>query len=239
VKLQIFIIEEPIHIDDEIACKLWQKTLWVKEKGYRKYYKTSIMPIGVDDFFATHYIVAEAKTNGQYEPLTMLKLVTRTQSEKFNIPFGAEALLKNAGLANAGKIEKILRAPEEIAYISSFTLNPDYKMHQEFSNFLRNYITAYICNYLPAAGINRWLAAGVTRYKIDKYIEWLGGKEILPPFSLPIIDNQTVRMMYIENTDQPSSEALSVADTLKSDWENRIVFKPNSNKGALHVFRAA
>ncbi len=237
MKLQIVIIDEPIHIDNNEACKLWQRALWLKEKGYRRHYKTSIMPIGVDDFFATHYIVAEEKSDGQLEPMAMLKSVRRSQSEKFNIPFGAESLLKNVDVENTKQLQQILLSTDDISYVSSFTINPHCGI--KHSALLRNYITAFICHYFRSVGISRWVAAGVTKYKIDKYIEWLGGKEIVPEFSLPIIDNQTVRMMYIENAYHPSKEALIIADSLKSEWENRIVFEPNKEKGDVYVLRAA
>ena len=239
MKLQIVIIDEPIHIENEIACRLWQKTLWTKEKGYRKHYQTSIMPIGVDDFFGTHYVVAEVMPNGQFEPVAMLKSVRRSQSERFSIPFAAATMLKSVGKDIDENVQKILSSPEEVSYESSWTINPDYKKDPQLSALLRDYMTVYACNYFKDVKSPRWLTAGVTQFKIDKYFEWLGGKEIVPEFSLPIIDNQTVRMMLIADPYNPPPEPLAVANTLQSAWENRIVFEPTNRKGALHVVRAA
>ncbi|MBC7464574.1 MAG: hypothetical protein H7256_01155 [Bdellovibrio sp.] len=240
MKLQIVIIDEPIHIENPIACQLWQKTLWAKEKGYRKHYQTSIMPIGVEDFFGTHYIVAEVKSNGNMEPVGMLKCVRRSQSERFSIPFAPAQMLKSVGKDRDENVQRILNSPDEVSYVSSWTTNPDYKKDAEFSALLKDYMTVYACNYFKDAKIPRWLAAGVTQFKMDKYLESLGGKEIVPEFSLPIIDNQTVRMMLIADPYNPPPEHLVVASTLQSAWDNRIIFSPNNTqKGAFNVVRAA
>lgn len=240
MKLQIVMIEEPIHVENEIACRLWQKTLWAKEKGYRKHYQTSIMPIGVDDFFGTHYIVAEVKPNGEFEPVGMLKSVLRSQSERFNIPFAPAMMLKSVGKDSDVNVQKILSSPEDVSYVSSWTINPDYKKDPQFSALLRDYMTVYACNYFKDAKIPRWLAAGVTQFKMDKFLEGLGGKEVVPEFALPIIDNQTVRMMLIADPYNPPAEHQAIAKNLQSAWDNRIIFSPTkTQKGALHVVRAA
>ena len=239
MKLQIIIIDEPIHVENEIACLLWQKTIWAKEQGYRQHYKASIMPIGVDDFFATHYIVAEIKPNGAYEPIAMTKSVRRSQSERFAVSFGANYLIQNINSGERAEAEAILSSPEEISYESSWSINPKYKKDRELSIQLRNYMTLYACYYFQSAGISRWLTAGVTQFKIDKYFEWLGGTAISSEFQLPIIDHQTVRLMYIANADKPPAEPLAVAKSLLQDWENRIVFQPQIKKDVQHVLRAA
>ena len=239
MKLRIVIIDEAIHIEDDLACRLWQKTLWAKEKGYRKHYKTSIMPIGADDFFGTHYIVAEVKANGNLEPVAMTKSVRRSQCERFNIPFGAQSLLKIVSLENNKNATKVLDSTNEISYESSWTINPEYKKYRELSPLLRDYMTLYACCYFRSAGIPRWLTAGVTRLKIDKYFEWLGGSELIPEFPLPIIDNQTVRMMYFADAYNPPKEPMAIAEKLMSQWENRIIFQPKYKKGATNVLRSA
>ena len=100
-------------------------------------------------------------------------------------------------------------------------------------------MTLYACFYFQSAGITRWLTAGVTQFKIDKYFEWLGGKPVSSEFSLPIIDNQTVRLLYIADALNPPAEPLAVANGLLAAWENRIVFQPQSKKEEHNVLRAA
>ncbi len=239
MKLQIFIIDEPIHIESEMACRLWQKALWAKEQGYRQHYKTAIMPVSVDDFFGTHYIIAEQKPNGDYEPVAMTKSVRRSQSERFAIPFSVDAVIQHINQDERAHADKILGLPAEISYESSWSINPIYQKNRELSIRLRNYMTLYACYYFKSAGISRWLTAGVTQFKIDKYFEWLGGSAIASEFSLSIIDNQTVRLMYIENAFNAPAEPLAIAETLLPDWENRIIFQPKNKKELNHVLRAA
>jgi hypothetical protein len=236
MKLQIIFIDEPIHVEDQIACNLWQKTLWAKEKGYRSHYKAATMPLGADDFFATHYIVAEEKSTGGFEPIAMSKSVRRSQCLKFNVPFGANSLLKAAGLDGDLRISEILKSDDEISYEGSWSINPEYQKDRELSNLLRDYMTLFACRYFQTAGIPRWLAAGVTQFKVDKYFEWLGGKEVVPEFPLEMIDNQTVRMMYFADAYHPPKEPMAIAEGLTSQWNNRIVFKPTSKKGIANVF---
>lgn len=226
MKLRLVLIEEAIHIDNPLACRLWQKTLWIKEKGYRQHYKTSVMPVQTDDFFATHYIVAEEMQNGELEPVAMLKSVTQSICRRFNTSFGGLSLLNGTGFEQRKEILDILNGPADISYESSWTINPSYQKDKDLSKKLRDYMTLYACIGLRSRGIPRWLTAGVTQFKIDQYFSWLGGEQVLPSFSLPIIDNQTVRLMYIADTANPPVEPMRVALDLRQDWENRIVFKP-------------
>lgn len=214
MKLQVVIIDEPIHVNDPTSCRLWQKTLWAKEQGYRANYKSSALPLGVDDFFGTHLIVANELPNGDLDPVVMYKSIRKSQTDRFKIPFGGLSLLSTTPYQNHADILAIINAPGDISYDSSWTINPAYKGDKEFSQLLRDFVTMFCCHHHKLAGFSRWLTAGVKQFKIDNYFEWLGGKQILPEFSLEIIDNQKVRMFYIPNTFQISDEVMEVANRM-------------------------
>lgn len=228
MKLQVVIIDEPVHIENEIACKLWQKTLWAKERGYRENYKSTVLPLGVDDFFGTHLIVAEQLPNGELEPIVMYKSIRKSQADRFQIPFGGLTLLSSTEFKDDPRVHSIVNSDGDISYDSSWTINPDYKKDKEFSQLLRDFVTMFCCNHHKEFGFTRWLTAGVKQFKIDNYFEWLGGEQILPEFSLSIIDNQKVRMFYIPNTENVPSEAAAKAKQMDTYWQNRIVFVPKS-----------
>ncbi len=227
MNLKIVILDEPIHIYNSKACKLWQNAIWAKELGYKSQYKSSILPIGTDDFFGTHLIVVNELSDGDWDPVVMYKVVRRTQSNKFNVPFGAISLLKGTKYENSIELQQILEDPAEISYDSSWSINPKYKKDKEFSTLLRDYITLFCCNIHQIFGYNRWLTAGVQKFKIDEYFSWLGCKKILPDFELLIIDNDKVSMFYVPDAASLSKEAKAVAKKLSKEWDNKIIFQPD------------
>lgn len=229
MKLRIIIIDEPIHIKNKTACSLWQKTLWAKEEGYRNEYTSNILPLGVDDFIATHLIIADELKNGEFIPVAMYKVLRRSQCEKFNIPFGIKKLLKGTSHENSRIINKILDDPSEISYDSSWSINPEYKTDKEFSLLLRDYITLFGCKFHKTMGYTRWLTAGVQKFNIDNYFKWLGGEKLFTDIPLDIIDNNAVSMFYISNTNNIPPAPLLKIEKLNKDWENRIVFTPYKN----------
>ncbi|MEK6774205.1 MAG: hypothetical protein AABY64_09705 [Bdellovibrionota bacterium] len=226
---RVIVIDEPIHIHDETACKLWQKALWMKELGYRNHYKSSVLPVGVDDFVASHLIVADQKKNGELEPMVMYKSIRKSQADKFKIPFGGLSLLNTTKYQNDKEIISVINDGGDISYDSSWTINPIYKSDKETSQLLRDFVTMFCCNHHKEFGFSRWLTAGVKQFKIDDYFEWLGGKQILPEFQLEIIDNQFVRMFYIPDTLHLPAEPLATAKKMDSYWNNRMVFVPEKS----------
>jgi len=228
MKLRFVIIDEPIHIYNPVALHLWQKAIWAKELGYREQYKVSILPASTDDFFATHAIIAEELPSGKLNPVVMYKIVRRSQCERFHVPFGAQTLLKGTKFENSKELAEVLKDPSEISYDSSWSINPDYKKDKDLSKVLREYVTTIGCYLHLSQGYQRWLTAGVVKFKIDQYFAWLGCQELLPEFQLSIIDEETVRMYYMADSSKSSIEAKSVAGKYIKEWENRIEFYPQT-----------
>lgn len=235
MNLRAVIIDEAVHIEDPRVTRLWQKTLWVKEKGYRQNYTSSVLPLGTDDFFATHLIIVDELPNGSWEPVVMYKSVRKSQADRFKIPFGGLSLLSTTPYQSSPIILNILNSAGDISYDSSWTINPDYKKDKDFSKLLRDFVTMFCCFHHLEAGYSRWLTAGVKQFKIDNYFEWLGGQQLFPEFPLEIIDNQLVRMFYVPDTRTVPHEALAVANSMKSYWDNRIVFEPKKSNLIKHA----
>lgn len=229
MNLQVVIIDEVVHIDDPQVTRLWQKTLWAKEKGYRQSYKSGVIPMGADDFIATHLIVAEKKSNGDLEPVVMYKSIRKSQAEKFKVPFSGITLLNNTPFQGDPKVLSIVNEPAEISYDSSWTINPIYKKDKDLSLLLRDFVTMFCCFHQLDSGYSRWMTAGAKQFKIDNYFEWLGGQQLLPDFSLQNFDNQFVTLFYIPNTNNLPAEPLATAHKMKSYWDNRMVYKPSAS----------
>lgn len=229
MKPRVIVIDEPIHVYDESACKLWQKSLWMKELGYREHYKSSVLPVGADDFIATHLIVADEKPNGSYEPMVMYKSIRKSQADKFKIPFGGLSLLNTTKFQNDKEVLAIVNRSGDISYDSSWTINPAYKKSKETSALLRDFVTMFCCYHHQQFGFSRWMTAGVKQFKIDDYFEWLGGHQVLPEFQLEIIDNQYVRMFYIPDTTNLPKEPLAIAKKMDPYWNERIIFAPTDS----------
>ncbi len=234
MKVQFVLIDEPIHIYNEKALKLWQKALWAKELGYRQEYKSNVLPMGEDDFVASHLIAAEELENGELEPMFMYKSIRLSQCQRFKIQFPLLKLLKGTEYENSPIVENILNDGREITYDSSWTINPVYKQKgREFCKWLRDLTTAYALSYHQQFDIPRWITCGVTKFKIDKYFEYLGGKEVLSEFKLPIIDGESVRMLFIEDTSKTPPACLEVVEQYQYLWKDLLVFQPESLKNPM------
>lgn len=230
MNLRAVIIDEPIHTYDEQACKLWQKTMWVKELGYRGSYKSAFLPIGTDDFFGTHLIVANELPNGELDPVAMYKSVRKSQAERFRVPFGVVAMLASTPYKDSPDLLKIINNGEEISYDSAWTINPAYKKDKEFSQLLRDFMTMFACNYHLSFGFNRWLSGGAKQFKVGDYFKWLGGQQIMPDFELLNFDNQVIQLIYIENTNNVPPEVLEVKKRMEMFWRTRIIYAPQESK---------
>lgn len=224
--LRIIIIDEPIHIQDPLACEIWRKALWLKEQEYQLHYRSSILPLSVDDFFGTHIIIAEELGPGNYAPISMYKVTRASQYARFGVPFGGLSILNGTPFENSIAIHQLLREPGDIGYMSSWATSPDYRKRPRLAREIRNLITTAGVHVHALFGYHRWIVAGVTRHKADQYFIWAGCREILPEFSLPIIDNQTVRMLYLPDTRNMPAAPLEVAKKYHSYWENRLCFQP-------------
>lgn len=229
MKLRAVIIDEPIHNYDEQACRLWQKTMWVKEQGYRGNYKSAFLPVGTDDFFGTHLIVAEELPNGTLEPIAMYKSVRKSQAELFRVPLGVLSMLSSTPYKDSPEVLKIINSGSEISYDSAWTINPAYKKDKEFSQLLRDFMTMFACNYHLSFGFDRWLSGGAKQFKVGDYFKWLGGRQILPDFELPLFDNQVIQLIYIEDTRQIPDEVAIVKSRMEAFWRQRIIFAPKES----------
>lgn len=229
MKLRAVIIDEPIHTYDEQACKLWQKTMWVKEQGYRGSYKSAFLPVGADDFFGTHLIVADELPNGDLVPVAMYKSVRKSQAELFRVPFGVLAMLSTTPHKDSPEVLKIINDGREISYDSAWTINPAYKKDKEFSQLLRDFMTMFACNYHLSFGFDRWLSGGAKQFKVGDYFKWLGGRQIVPDFKLELFDHQTIQLIYIEDTRQLSAEVAEVKSRMEMFWRQRMIFAPKES----------
>ncbi len=195
MKLRAIIIDEPIHVYDEVACSLWQKALWVKERGYRLAYQSEFLPISTDDFFGTHLIVANELSSGDFDPVAMYKSVRKSQAERFQVPFGLVSMLSHTTFKESPVVSNLLAEQTEISYDSAWTINPEYKKDKDFSLLLRDFMTMFACNYHLSFGFHRWLSGGAKQFKVGDYFKWLGGEQILPDFQLPLFDNKTIKLI--------------------------------------------
>lgn len=228
VKVRFCLVDEAISLTDGEGSRLWQKALWAKKRGYEQEYPQHILPVGEDDFIAAHLIVAEELTNGELEPMFMYKSIRLSQCKKFDMDFPFLKVLRDTEHENSFAVKKILNQDLDISYDSSWTINPVYKKRgKDFCKWLRDLTTVYATNYHRSFGIPRWVTYGATKFKIDKYFEYLGGKEFLPEFTLPHFDKAPVRGLYIPDTNNLPQECMEIAERYMHLWNNLTVFSPN------------
>lgn len=222
---KMVIIQQPIHIEDPFALSIWQKALWAKEAGYRQHYQSGILPLGEDDFIATHLILAI-----ESEPIVMYKSIDRDLCQRFSMPFKGFDLFPLSMKESRPDISKILQSPENISYDSSWSMNPQFREQFGKSQRVRDMVTAMAVHYHSTNGPARWLTAGVEKLKIDKYFESMGCRSLYKSLSLPIIDGETVSVLCMDKEDNWSDYSLSCAAEFKSLWNSRLHYQPREKE---------
>lgn len=228
--LRIIVIDEPIHVYDEMALNLWQKAIWVKAQEYHGYYETSVFPCSTEDFFSTHIIIAEELGPQKFNPLSMYRICTRSRYKKFFQSFYPETLIKGTAFENSFSMQKILREPADIGYLSAWATAPVHRKQPPVMRKIRDLVTTSSCLAPETLGCNRWLVAGVTQRQADKYLRWIGCKDVLPD-SIPHPTNKSVllRMLYLPNTKDLPDHTQKVIEECSSYWSNRLFFGPQTN----------
>lgn len=226
MKIRYVVIREPISLEDPFALRIWQRALWAKAASYRAHYKSGILPLALDDFIATHLIVARELPDGELEPMVMYKSLERSIAQRYSMEWGFMSLLELLPQSERNQIEMLLKDQSEVTYDSSWAKNPRYEHGLVSAQTLRNHITALGLLYHESYGLPRWLTAGVVALRIDQYFSWLGCTQISKEFSLPIIDQQTVKIFYMGSAKQISTDAIQVCDQHMNHWHRRLEFAP-------------
>lgn len=227
--LRIIIIDEPIHIYDELALNIWQKTLWIKNQEYQKHYKTSILPYSTEDFFATQVIIAEETDTNRFAPLSMYRIVTRSRCKKYFSPFCPDTMLDGTGYEDSFVMKRILQDSSDIGYLSSWAVSRDYRKKPHLIRKVRDLITTTSCLVPETLGCNRWLVAGAVQHRADEYLRWIGCNEVLPDsFAHPNNSNVPLRMLYLANTQELPEHTQTVINECSNYWQNRLIFNPST-----------
>jgi hypothetical protein len=159
--------------------------------------------------------------------------------------FGCLALAKASDAPrHAAVIEKILghctKESIPIAHLGSFTTQPQVRKDDHYKALTRSLLKALLVFAHNEIG-SRFIAACVTRFKVDDLVIYLGGHPLhdvegeLPAFHTSYIVNGPVRMMYLKTF---SEESKRHAENWRVLWDQRLVL-PSESEGLILPFNKA
>jgi hypothetical protein len=229
-RLRIVILGSPYDtLQDPLAQSLFAKTMALKIEGYRAEYPYGALPVETTDFIATHSILCDERDDGLI-PLMAYRSVSHSCAKTFGLPFGGLAVVNSAGgVEHAKAIQGILNRCEasgrEISYDSSWTINPEVRKDRELTAHLQEIMRAMHVLYHVDYNIPEIVAAGVVRFKMERYYRFWGYELIakdgvpLGPIPLPFLRQESVLMFWLSKF---SKEALEQAEKYRSLWNERI-----------------
>lgn len=229
-KLKFVILGSPYDTwKHPLTEKLFARLMGLKLSGYGHEYPYGVLPVDTTDFIADHLIICEEDDLG-LKPICSIKSTSLEQCKIHNVTFPALALMRQAeAFEHAYAIEKIMnKATSEKAdlrYVGSWTIDPEQRGNKEWGDIMRELFSAMFVSY-HLESKSQTIAGGTLRFKIDKYVQWLGHQ----PLSMNGQPLSTVRVQHLAGEENLFThltsftfEARSVAKKWQTLWDERIV----------------
>ena len=222
-------------LDHPLTQALLPKVMAMKIAGYGKEFPYGALPVDVGDIIGVHLLVCE-EWGGKLEPLMGLKSVSGRRCEIHRIEFPALHLacpheLPRHHAAVRTAMDDILKKRERFAYSCSWTMAPIARQDRELAKLLKHINMAFFVFYYQDYNIPHIFAGATLRFKVDEWKSFLGFEpmefegSVLPDFPCTSFFGEPVRLMYLSRF---TSEALELAKTFRSLWDQRITLDGDS-----------
>lgn len=236
-KLKFVVLGSPYDTwSNPLTEKLFARLVGLKLAGYGHEYPYGVLPLDTTDFVADHLIICDEDEQG-LKPIVSIKSTSLAQCRAHKLPFPALTLMqlvkKNE---HANVIEQIMAQSEkngtDLRYVGSWTIDPNERGNKEWGDVLRELFTAiYVSFHLENK--SQTIAGGTLRFKVDKYIQWLGHEPLLmdghqlstvPVFHLNGEENLFTHLKSF------SFESRSIAKKWQKLWDERIVIPRDTSR---------
>lgn len=229
-KLKFVVLESPYDTwSHPLTEKIFSRLMGLKLKGYGCEYPYGVLPVDTTDFIADHLIICEEE-DGELQPIVSIKSVSLAQCRQHGLVFPALVLMRQAGATvHAETIEQIIQTADnhdlDLRYVGSWTIDPDHRGDKEWGDVLRELFTTIYVSFHHDRK-SQTIAGGTLRFKVDKYIQWLGHQ----PLSRDGKALPTVRVQHLAGEENLFThlqsftfESRSVAKKWQALWNDRIV----------------
>lgn len=229
--LKLVVLDCPYDTwNQELTRQFFLQEVSLKFAGYKGEYPYGVLPVDTSDFVAVHVLVCRDE-GGKLTPLMGYRSITDTRCQAHGLPFPAVTLCRMAGApVHERLVQAIVEASrkrgEEVAYDSTFTMDPATKGDRPLRELLKDILIA--CQYLHKVEnqVVETICGGTIRFKTDQYFKRIGYEpltapsgEILPPIQVANLLGEDVRVMRLREFPE---EALRLGDAWKFFWRSRL-----------------
>lgn len=228
---QIILFDCPIdHLEPRETQRLFGLAMALRVRGYRSEHREGVLPVDTCDFIGIHQLVCQAGS-GESVPMLGFRTVTLSRCDRHHLEFPALTLLKTSGASQAHVkavqelIDESRRKGEELAYHSSWTIEPELRRDRALTRDLKDLVTAMLVHSGRTLGFSQSMLCGVPRFRTDEYFEQMGYLRLsaagdpLPEFGQANLMGEPVVMMH---RSRPSFLARRYASEFESVWNRRI-----------------
>lgn len=203
--LRLVIVENPyLNIENQLVRELFPQIIRLKRRGYTKEHAANVLPLGVDDFHGTHFLVCTEK-DGALTPICGNRGAHLSVCRYHNIPFPAQALVAATNPSCAETIsqheEKCVSLGMDLIYLGSFVVDPEYRTRRHLAR-IRALFSTLLGGYKKFHNPNsRFLTAAVQSVGTEKFCRWLGFERISDDciYNHAALNNTTAAMMTLED----------------------------------------
>lgn len=229
------------------AWNFFSKLVALRMEGYGAEYPADVIPVGLDDLYATHHAVCRQQ-GSELIPLVVYKEVSFEASRKYGFKFSPVALLDQSGSDEhkssvASIVEQCDRSGETLLYLGSLTIDPKTRQDREMTQKIWEIVSSILIHRETDSQIKNVLSFGNVRFKMHRFfhplgyhdLEWQG--RVLDPIGMSFAHGELVKL-YHRNNDFPS-QALESAKQYRALWDARhkigndsLAAKPAATKKA-------
>lgn len=228
-------------LSDKAVGAFFNQILNLKLRGYQAEYPDGVLPIDTTDFIALHHIVCLELKN-ELRPIMGFKTTPFSRSLRHQVAFPALSLAQQANAPEHYQalqkiIDRCQLEKKELAYASSWTIDPQFRKDQTSAQDLRGLFQALYTFGHKDYQIDEMLLGGTLRFKTDVMFKKMGHNPIvnqaehdLPAIKVKHLFNEAVIIMHAQNF---TPYALQACENFQSLWDNRIEISSESNDAVI------
>jgi len=241
-QFKLLILESPFeNWGNPLVESTFAKMVTLKKQGYGGSYANGVLPIDTTDFLSTHVLLCENNRDGHFIPVMGYKTITLEKCRQYNLNFPGLSLVQNAKMPVHTQvvqsiIERCEKEQRSLAYLGSWTVNPDYRHRQLLKNELKEAFKAFYRMVYREQNVAEVLIGGTLRFKTEKLFSELGHRPLaldnqpLSPIHVAHLVKEPVLVMHSADFNEASLEA---EKKWRGVWEDRLTIESEISQAAV------
>lgn len=247
-KYRILTLTYPYEmLSDKSVATYFNQILTMKIRGYQAEYPEGVLPIDTTDFIALHHIVCLELKN-ELRPIMGFKTTPYSRSLKHRVPFPALSLVNQAKAPEHAKaletiIARCQAEKRELAYASSWTIDPAFRKDKSSSSELKGMFEALYVLGHKDYNVDEMILGGTLRFKTEIMFHKMGHNPLvdannneLPAIQVNHLFGEPVLVMHAK---QFTPYADQCAERFQNMWDQRLEIAPEDNAQIIKKLRVA